>query len=93
MMKSLVRLLEEDVGFRTEHLLTNDDFEAWVSKGSIGKPNRAGRKRNQIEFRSQVETFVEFLPRPRRCGSQNRVPLRPMSRVEVWRGGRWLAWT
>jgi hypothetical protein len=51
----------------------NDDFEAWVSKGS---QNRAGRKLNQLEFGSHVETSA--LPPPRRWGSQNPVPLRLM---------------
>ncbi len=31
-----------------------------------GRPNRAGRKLNQIESGSHVEGSVEFLPPPRR---------------------------
>ncbi len=51
----------------------NDNFEAWAFEGIRGRPNRAGRKRNQIEFGAHIETSVEFYRLPANEAGRSRL--------------------
>jgi putative ABC transport system permease protein len=74
MVKSLVRLLETDVGFRTEHLLTMDVSLA-------GEKYASGE--NQAAFFGQVLQRLESLPSVASVGAIVDLPL---TRTDTWNG-------
>ena len=74
MMKSLVRLLEVDVGFRTEHLLT-------MNVSLAGEKYTAGE--NQAAFYGQVLQRLETLPSVLTVGATVDLPL---TRSDTWNG-------
>jgi putative ABC transport system permease protein len=74
MMKSLVRLLEEDVGFRTEHLLTMD---VSLSEEKYSTPEK------QTRYFDQVLQRLTTMPAALSVGAVTDLPL---TRNETWNG-------
>jgi putative ABC transport system permease protein len=74
MMKSLVRLLEEDVGFRTEHLLTMD---VTLSREKYSTPEK------QARYFGQVLQHLTTMPAVLSVGVVTDLPL---TRNETWNG-------
>jgi putative ABC transport system permease protein len=74
MMKSLLRLLEEDVGFRTEHLLTMD---VSLSEEKYSTPEK------QAAYFDQVLQRLTAMPAVLSVGAVTDLPL---TRNETWNG-------